>query len=268
MGSALLDVDPCKVCLSPAPRFDAVDAAKSCGEPSGRVLPRTGTPVVYFRCGACGLMYTRWADAFTADDFRREIYNDGYLEVDPLYLEIRPRGSAAFLRALFSLALPLASPRVLDFGAGSGALALLLADVARTSSWDPFSQRDAPPPARPFDLVFAREVLEHTTDPVDTLRAMRARLRPHGLALFSTAVQPADIDTVRAGWWYCAPRNGHVSLFTPDALRRACGAAGLTYAALSDEWHMAERDDAPCDALDREALRRIVEGLPTGYVEV
>lgn len=266
--AVMREVDTCKVCGGEAPFFDVVDAAKSCGEPMGRVLPRTGTEVVFSRCVGCGLMFTRWADAFTDEDFRREIYNERYVEVDPLYPSIRPRASAAMLGEVFSRAWRLDAPRVLDYGAGSGSLAARLGPGVRTTSWDPFSLRHEAPPEGGFDLVFACEVLEHSTDPLGTLRGLGGFVRPGGLVLFSTTVQPPDIATRRAGWWYASPRNGHVTLFTREALRRGCDAAGLAYASLSDEWHLAERRDAPCAAINRAALQDVVDEMPSGYVEV
>ncbi len=262
---------PCKICCADAHVFDTVDAAKNCCEPMGLYLPPTGTAVTYHRCVACGFVFTAWCDAFTDEDFRREIYNDGYAQVDPLYREIRPRGSARLLREVFADACRFeAPPRLLDYGAGSGTLAALLGDRARTESFDPFSATPdhATRPTERFDVVFASEVIEHVTRPIETIAAMRDLLRPGGFMLFSTMVTPPDIDTVRASWWYISPRNGHVSIFTPAALAAACAQTGLHYTALSDEWHLAEHRDAPCERLDRDALLAIVARLPTGFVTV
>lgn len=260
---------PCKICCAEAPVFDVVDAAKNCCEEMGLVLPRSGTLVTYHRCPACGFVFTRWCDGFTDEDFRREIYNDGYTEVDPLYLDLRPRSSARLLRQVFAEACRFgAPPRVVDYGAGSGLLAELLGDAAVTRSFDPFS-RDSALAARPpgrHDVLFASEVIEHVTQPVETLAAMRELLRPGGFVLFSTMVTPPDIEVLRASWWYISPRNGHVSVFSRAALDAACTRAGLRYTPLGDEWHLAERADAPCDALDRAALLAIIAKLPTGFI--
>lgn len=261
----------CKVCNAEAPEFDTVDAAKSCCEEMGLVLPRTGTRVVYYRCPACGFVFTTWCDGFSSDDFRREIYNDGYEQVDPLYPEIRPRASARLLREVFAEACAFSDPpTVLDYGAGAGTLAALLGDAAHTRSFDPFS-RDQAFAARPdarYDVVFASEVIEHVTQPAATLAAMRDLLLPGGMLLFSTMVTPSDIESVKASWWYISPRNGHVSIFTHSALDVVCEAVGLRYTALSDEWHLAEHRDAPSERLDRDALRAIIARLPTGFVTV
>ncbi|MDB4931780.1 MAG: hypothetical protein JWM10_4264, partial [Myxococcaceae bacterium] len=223
----------------------------------------------YHRCGACGFLFTTFCDGFSPDDFAREIYNDDYARVDPLYRSFRPEANARLLREVIADACAFAArPRLLDYGAGSGALARGLGDRAEVRSYDPFSAGLAAPPAGRFELVFAAEVVEHVVDPLATFAAMRELLAPGGLMLFSTMVQPADIAEVRAAWWYVSPRNGHVSIYTHRALALACAAAGLRYAALSAEWHLAEHRDAPCAALDRGALGAIVARLPTGFIVV
>jgi 2-polyprenyl-6-hydroxyphenyl methylase/3-demethylubiquinone-9 3-methyltransferase len=140
-----------------------------------------------------------------------------------------------------------------------------LGDVADAVGWDPFSH-DAPLPDRGFDLVFCSEVLEHVLHPREALASIAARVGPGGFALMSTALVPSHIPV--EAWWYLAPRNGHITLYTSEALTRACGDAGLRYTPLSDEWHLAERPDAPCDALRRDALAGIITALPTGFVSL
>jgi SAM-dependent methyltransferase len=192
----------CKICRAPAALFDAVDFAKNCCEPAGLVLPRTGRTVAYHRCGACGFIFTTFCDAFTPEDFAREIYNDDYARVDPLYRSIRPEGNARLLREVVDGACDLgARPRVLDYGAGSGVLARLLGDRAEVRSYDPFSAGLAAPPEGRFALVFSAEVVEHVTDPLAAFAAVRDLLAPGGMALFSTTVPPPDIEEVR-------PRGG------------------------------------------------------------
>ena len=259
----------CKICRAPAAPFDAVDFAKNCCEPAGLVLPRTGRTVTYYRCGACGFIFTTFCDAFTHEDFAREIYNDDYARVDPLYRSIRPESNARLLREVLDGACDLgARPRVLDYGAGSGVVARRLDDRAAVRGYDPFSAGHAASPAGCFALVFCAEVVEHVTDPLATFAEMRELLAPGGVMLFSTMVPPADIEEVRAAWWYLSPRNGHVSIYTHRALEFACARAGLRYTALSAEWHLTEHRDAPCASLDRAALGAIIDRLPTGFIVV
>ncbi len=256
----------CKVCEGPTTPCAAVDFARSCGDADGPVFSPDGRVVDYARCTACGLVFTAFFDAYTPEDFRREVYNDGYVRADPLYLSVRPAANAAMLRAVLRDACGWPHrPSLLDWGAGSGAMVAALGDVADARGWDPFSHA-APLPERAFDVVFCSEVLEHVPLPREALGSIAARLRPGGFALMSTALVPASAPV--ASWWYLAPRNGHITLFTPEALARVCADAGLRYTALSEEWHLAEHRDAPCDALDRAALARIITALPTGFVSL
>ena len=68
-----------------------------------------------------------------------------------------------------------------------------------------------------------------------------ALLKPDGLLFFSTLVQPADFDKQRLNWWYVGPRNGHISIFTKQALAAAWGRCGYKTVSYNDNIHMAFR---------------------------
>ena len=94
--------------------------------------------------------------------------------------------------------------------------------------------------------------------------------------MFSQPLQPADIATIRGAWWYVAPRNGHASIFTVDALARLAADCGLVFHC--GEWlhgfapadatatsrailatigapYASLRLDAPADAATRTPMR-------------
>ena len=48
-----------------------------------------------------------------------------------------------------------------------------------------------------------------------------------GIILISTLLQPGDIDSQGLAWWYAAPRNAHVSLYSSASLRNARSRGGL-----------------------------------------
>lgn len=48
------------------------------------------------------------------------------------------------------------------------------------------------------------------------------RCKNCGIFLFSTLLQPQNIQELGAKWWYIIPRNGHISIFTQEALRKLC----------------------------------------------
>jgi SAM-dependent methyltransferase len=128
---------------------------------------------------------------------------------------------------------------VLDVGAGTGAMSLLAAelghdvtalDVAPAMLDQARSKADArglemtfvvgraeEPPAGPFDAVIERHVLWTSTDPVQTLRAWRAVVRPGGrLALFEGVWGRTDLvqrarDALAESFrrLYAIPRDHH-----------------------------------------------------------
>ena len=92
-------------------------------------------------------------------------------------------------------------------------------------------------PGGPFDLVTAIEVAEHSVAPLDFFAEMRGFMKPAGALLFTTALQPPNIRTVKAGWWYIAPRNGHVSVFSENALGLVADRLGLDF-GMAGNFHL------------------------------
>ena len=233
----------CKLCGGASPLFGVVDFNKTCHEQPDQRLPLSGSPVYFRRCGECGFLFTEAFDAFTAADFETRIYNTDYAAIDPDFAERRPRANAALIAKLFGAAR--ATLSVLDYGGGEG----LLADILSREGWridthDPFHSADnrhAEPPAGPYDLITCFEVFEHTTDPKALIDTLTGLLASGGLLLFSTLLQPPDIDETRLNWWYAAPRNGHISLFSKQSLAALCSGAGLTLASFNEGLHVAYR---------------------------
>lgn len=201
------------------------------------VLEPAGPPVRYLRCAGCGFA---WADALCAwspERLAAEIYNEDYVLTDPPFVFDRPWQEARRLGAL----LP---PRAqhLDFGGGRGLLSRFLRKAGHTSqSWDPFFAQGQPAPTRRFDLVTAFDVAEHATDPAATLSAAMARVAEGGALLVSTLLQPgaglrsaADLE----GWWYAAPRNGHIALHTAASLQALAQRLGVRAQRLTDNHHL------------------------------
>lgn len=189
--------------------------------------------MVYFRCEDCGFMFATQLDHWQPDDFVQHIYNANYIDVDPDYQRDRPVANASMLLDLLSQR-P-ASLRLLDFGAGSGLLAeQLRSHGIAADSEDPYSNaasaQEARSPERSYDVVCAFEVLEHSVAPLHTLAQIKGHLKPGGLAIISTLLQPENISDIRCNWWYCAPRNGHISLFSTEALTHALRTTGSSMA--------------------------------------
>lgn len=231
----------CKICGGVARLFDVCDFATHCHRPPTGAETLTGIAVYYYRCSACGFLFTPLTDGWSVQEFQAHIYNDDYYRIyDPGYADERPRANANMIARFFGANRQNLS--VLDYGGGDGALCRILSQehgFADALSYDPISQPDQPLPARRFDLVSCFEVLEHVNDPLPVIRQLGALA--DGMVLFSTLVQPADIETQRLRWWYAAPRNGHISLFSRPALAAAWRSTGMTLGSFNDNLHVAFR---------------------------
>ena len=232
---------PCKLCGEPAPVIGVVDFNKSCEEANGTRLPPSGVLVHYRQCSSCGFMFTDAFDDWSQGDFKTHIYNDGYLSIDPDYVSVRPRGNAAVVLHLFDA--HKAEVRLLDYGGGNDVLCadLRAAGFAVTQTYDPFVAEFARRPDGKFNLITCFETLEHMPDPVAGIADILASLDEPGVVLFSTLLQPADIDRLGLTWWYAAPRNGHVSLFSRKALELAFERHGYRVVSFNDNAHFAFR---------------------------
>jgi SAM-dependent methyltransferase len=227
----------CKVCGGASPLYGVVDFHKSCIEAQGKRLAIAGRPIYYRRCQGCGFIFTTAFDDWSFDAFRKNIYNDDYVIVDPDYVEVRPAGNAGMIAGTFAEAR--SSITILDYGGGSGLLATRLREqgfVAAT--YDPFSEfRELP--AEQYDLITCFEVMEHVPFPEKTVAQMISLMKRPGAILFSTLVQPANLDQMGLNWWYASPRNGHISLYSKAALAHLFEPRGLRVASFSEVIHIA-----------------------------
>ncbi len=216
----------CKLCGGFSPPFDSLDFYKYCSPTNPFAFGFAGIQVAYRRCQDCGFIFTGFFDEWTPDEFSAYVYNADYARIDSEYADIRPGNVAAMLALRLG---PWRDIDILDYGSGSGAFAERMAGhgFANITNYDPYSS-----PARPegqFSLITCFEVIEHTVSPRACLRDMATFLAPGGCIVFSQPLQPADIEAIRGNWWYIAPRNGHASIFTADALARLGADCGLVF---------------------------------------
>ena len=176
-------------------------------------------------------------------DFERFVYNDEYPLIDPDYEDARPRGNATLVGRLLSEARP---ARILDFGGGNGKLAGFLREAGflDVQTYDPFVPQFASKPTGLFDCVICFEMLEHSTDPIQTLANLIGCLTDSGIILISTLLQPADIDRHGLSWWYAAPRNAHVSLYSTTSLEKLVERIGFKLHSLDQSYHVVYRQNA------------------------
>ncbi|WP_429436230.1 class I SAM-dependent methyltransferase [Paraburkholderia sp. GAS33] len=207
----------CKICDSVSHLYGVVDFNKSCEESKGKFLPLTGIPVYYHQCSDCGLIFTAAFDQWSKQDFLDYIYNDSYTSIDPDYISVRPEENrlviGQFCRSNKAV-------KILDYGGGNGHLSEIFSrDGYEARTWDPMetNAESSKPHGMKFDLVTAFEVMEHSPTPFETLSESTSFLKDDGVMFFSTFV----VDTLpprSAHFWYIAPRNGHVTIYTQRSL--------------------------------------------------
>lgn len=181
----------CKVCDAPSPLYGVVDFHKSCIEQQGRRLMLSGYPIYFRRCTACGFAFTTAFDQWTDEEFRQRIYNDDYVQVDPDFVEARPKQNAELIRNNFGQMREQIG--ILDFGGGSGLMTNLLAEEGfRAITYDPFSEHRNAPDGR-FELITCFEVMEHVPFPRQTAAHMHGLLAEDGAILFFNAGAAAAV---------------------------------------------------------------------------
>jgi SAM-dependent methyltransferase len=184
-----------------------------------------GIPIDYFCCLFCGFVFTTDFDTWTREEFASLVYNADYIKVDGEYTRVRPERTA---RDAAQWLTGCEQARILDYGSGSGVFVdrMRALGFPYVEGYDPYSS-----PTRPtgqFDIVTCFEVFEHSPDPVATLGEMKSFLYDDGCILFSQTVHPPDIHAVRGSWWYLAPRNGHISTYSEEALGELARRHGMT----------------------------------------
>lgn len=228
----------CPVCDGACVELEAVDFNKSCEDLRGKSLPPSGIAVCYLLCGDCGFCFAPDICRWTHEELAQKVYNDTYTAIDPDWEEVRPRNNANVLCEAFGNRPP--PIRHLDYGGGNGLLARTLAGKGwQSSSYDPFvDRRQRLEDLGSFDLVTAFEVFEHVQD-VQALAANLASLVVEdGVILFSTLLSDGSIAPGKPlDWWYAAPRNGHISLYSSRSLAFLGGAAGFNFGSLAPNFH-------------------------------
>jgi hypothetical protein len=260
-------VTECKICGGATEIFSIVESGKHCNLQIPPATLGSGAQVEYWRCLDCNFLFTTFFDIYPTEVLKAQIYNDDYVKFDPLYPKIRPETNARFLRTILEESFSGGErPRVLDYGAGNGLLSTLVGGGFAVENYDALNPDFDILPPGPIDVIFSAEVVEHMPFPRVFVDDWSASLSDSGCVIFSTKLQPNDIDIIRGDWWYIAPRNGHVSLFSDQSLRKLCSVAGLQFESLTEDWHIAYKN--PQHRIDRETLRRNMGLLPTGFIVV
>lgn len=206
---------PCPICTADAPYLDTLDFNKSCAEAQGKVLPISGIPIKYHLCSNCEFCFAPEFQSWKSEDFGKFIYNADFATIDPDYASARPTQNAEMLEKTFGA--NKRKIRHLDYGSGSGLLSKLLKEKGwNSTTYDPLVDHGVGIDSLgKFDLVTVFEAFQQTPDSMQLIRNLKALCQTKGLILYSMLYSDGQIDrSKKLDWWYAAPRNGHVCLFS------------------------------------------------------
>lgn len=209
----------CPVCNGSTREIGSVDFNRSCEDKGKRVFEKSSKLVKYRLCDVCFHCFApefwKWSD----QRFLDEIYNDKYMQADPELLDIRPAEMVQRLENIFASIKQKINH--LDYGGGLGTLSQLLCEHGwNSSSYDPFFPgQGIGQTSEQYDLVTAIEVFEHVPHPHQLIQRLLEKMKDDGVLFFSTLLSDQALQQgILLQWWYLAPRNGHVSLFSYQSL--------------------------------------------------
>lgn len=215
----------CKCCSFTTSLIGRLDFNRSCIDRLGtRAFPPSDRQVPYWACGNCGFVFTDYMDQWSAEDFKREIYNTDYLKADPpipgRVTEVPVCETPSYQSGLTIASMLQGSQdqiRILDFGSGGdpGPTGLALIEQGFTvHSYEPYRSGSSFDPDSAYDVIIAIEVLEHCHDLRWLAQFMSQHLRREGILWIQTMLHPCPTPPGVLESWYIAPRNGHISIFT------------------------------------------------------
>jgi hypothetical protein len=74
------------------------------------------------------------------------------------------------------------------------------------------------------------------------LKEVIGLLKPNGMLMFSTMMQPANIGDIKTNWWYIGPRNGHVSIYSEQSLQHLAEQVGYQFGHFNQGLHLLCRE--------------------------
>ncbi|MFH0940668.1 MAG: methyltransferase domain-containing protein [Candidatus Omnitrophota bacterium] len=202
-------------------------------------------PVRIVRCRKCGLVYTN-----PMPPFDRLVSDDVTLESGSYLEEERGArlGAKAILKKLKKF--KKAQEKLLAIGFGVG----FFMDEAKKSGWEVHGVEFSKPavafakdkfglenliegqfepsifPAKHFDFIMLKDILDHLEDPKKALIEIRRILKPSGVLYLNTPNIDSTISRLlKARWW--GIKHAHIFYFTPRTLSKMLDATGFVHMA-------------------------------------
>jgi SAM-dependent methyltransferase len=228
----------CDICDSETQIYDCVDFNRACCEKEGTFLTLSGTAVYYYICKNCKFVFAPDLCKQPKQFFQTEIYNKDYIVVDPDFEEVRALSNSQTLH--YQILQYNKHLKHLDYGAGNALMTKLLKQYNYNSkSYEPMETDIDVSTLGRFDLITAIEVFEHVPDVNELMKNLTKLLKYDGIVLFGTLLSDNYIEPFkRLTWWYAAPRNGHISLFSKKSLQILSSRYNLKFESFSEGSHI------------------------------
>lgn len=226
----------CKICKN-------ISNQKSLGSiNAGRVYSKNNYPlgkydseIEYYLCDDCKFIYSPTWDNKDTHFWEKEIYNEDYIKyVDPDFSGKRSRDIAPVLKLIIQVLEKKfkTNVNVLDYGSGQSLLSKELKKLATSinfESYDPYGANNSHSNIN-YDLIIAIEVFEHAVNVHELMQDILNRAHNDTIIIFTTKL----ISSLRLNleWDYIAPRNGHISIFSNQSLKKLSSMYNLYFTNL------------------------------------
>jgi hypothetical protein len=189
----------CVLCSSPGCTFYCKDNFRS-----------------YFRCSSCNLIYVPPEYHLSTEEEKIRYSTHTNTIDDKKYV--------AYLSEIGdnALALPVRSPRVLDFGSGPNQVlaGIINGRGVYCASHDPLYGINADNSGERFNIIVACEVFEHLRDIKKEIRLISRLLLPEGFVYVHTQLYDDVKDF--ASWWYIKDVT-HINFFCEKTMQKIAG---------------------------------------------
>ncbi len=206
---------------------------------AGRVYSKNNYPlgkydseIEYYLCNYCQFIYSPTWDNKDTHFWEKEIYNEDYIKyVDPDFSGKRSKDIAPVLKEIIHILAKKYKTNlsILDYGSGQSLLSKELKKLTpsiHVESYDPYAVNNTNSKTN-YDLIIAIEVFEHAVDVHMLMQDIVDRTNNDSIIIFTTKL--ISSSRLNLEWDYIAPRNGHISIFSKQALKKLASIYNLYF---------------------------------------
>jgi SAM-dependent methyltransferase len=116
---------------------------------------------------------------------------------------------------------------------------------------------DLPFPPRSFDYINMSHVLEHVTDPLETMKKVKSLLKNDGTVYIEVPNYQSYSRKISKQYWYAWETPRHLYTFSPENLKKLVEAAGFEVVKLDTKIHNLFAWDNTYKREEREGVKPV-----------